>query len=116
MVRSMFILGALHSIEASFLADASLRKLRTAILKVVWSSGQPLANVGTVLSWLILLSVWSGSGFVCFVGTLLTGEVSRNITRRQRQRDKRRREEKRREEKRREEERRGEERRVFFIF
>ena len=40
----MFILGALHDIEASFLADASLRELRTG------SSRQPLANVGAVLS------------------------------------------------------------------
>ena len=38
--------GALHSIEASFLADTSLRKLRTAFFKVVWSSRQPLANIG----------------------------------------------------------------------
>ena len=31
VIRSMFIPGALHWIEASFLADTSLRKLRTAI-------------------------------------------------------------------------------------
>ena len=46
----MFIPGALHGIEASFLADTSLRKLRTAIFKVVWSSRQPLANIGEALS------------------------------------------------------------------
>ena len=34
----MFIPGALHGIEASFLADASVRKLRTAVCRVVWSS------------------------------------------------------------------------------
>ena len=50
MIRSMFIPGALHGIEASFLADTCLRKLRTAIFKVVWSSRQPLANSGAVLS------------------------------------------------------------------
>ena len=50
VIRSMFILGALHGIEVSFLADKSLRELRTAIFKVVWSSRQPLANVGAVLS------------------------------------------------------------------
>ena len=50
MIKSMFILGALHGIEASFLANTSLRKLRTAIFKVVWSGRQPLANVGAVLS------------------------------------------------------------------
>ena len=37
-------------IEASFLADISLRKLRTAFFKVVWSRRQPLANVGAVPS------------------------------------------------------------------
>ena len=31
VIRSMLIPGALRGIEASFLADASLRKLRTAI-------------------------------------------------------------------------------------
>ena len=46
----MFIPGALHGIEASFLADTSLRKLRTAVSKVVWSDRQPLANTGAVLS------------------------------------------------------------------
>ena len=46
----MFFSGALLSIEASFLADISLRKLRTAIFKVVWSRSQPLANVGAVLN------------------------------------------------------------------
>ena len=45
----MFIPGALHGIEDSFFADTSLRKLRTAILKVVWSDRQPLANTGAVL-------------------------------------------------------------------
>ena len=42
-IRSMFIPGALHGIEASFLAEASLRTLRTAIVKVVWSRRQFLA-------------------------------------------------------------------------
>ena len=50
VIRSIFIPGALHGIEASFLADASLRNLRTATFKVVWSDRQPLANVGAVLS------------------------------------------------------------------
>ena len=31
VIRSMIIPGASHGIEASFLADTSLRKLRTAI-------------------------------------------------------------------------------------
>ena len=35
-------------LKASFLADTSLRKLCTAIFKVVWCRRQPLANVGAV--------------------------------------------------------------------
>ena len=54
----MFIPGALHGIEASFLAEASLRKLRAAIVRVVWSRRQSLANPGAVLS---LLDGPSGS-------------------------------------------------------
>ena len=50
VVRTMFILGALHGIEASLLAISSLRKLRCSILRVVWTLRQPLANVGAVLS------------------------------------------------------------------
>ena len=50
VLRSMFIPGALHGIEASFLADSSLRKLRTAFLKVAWSRRQSFASVGAVLS------------------------------------------------------------------
>ena len=50
VIRSMFIPGALHGIEASFLAEASVRKLRTAIVEVVWSRRQSLANTGAVLS------------------------------------------------------------------
>ena len=47
---TMFILGALHVVEASFLADASVRKLRTAVCRVVWFSQHPLASAGAVLS------------------------------------------------------------------
>ena len=43
-------LAALHGIEASLLASDSLRKLRSAICRVVWSRRQPLANVGAVLN------------------------------------------------------------------
>ena len=52
VVRSMYIPAALHGIEASLLASDSLRKLRSAICRVVWSHRQPLANVGAVLSFL----------------------------------------------------------------
>ena len=67
---TMFLLGALHGVVASFLADASVRKLRTAMYRVVWSSRQPLASTGAVLSCLmvrlvaILPFVLFGSGFV----------------------------------------------------
>ena len=46
----MFIPAALHGIEASLLASDSLRKLRSAVCRVVWSRRQPLASVGVVLS------------------------------------------------------------------
>ena len=50
VLRSMFIPGALHGIEAYFLAGTSLRKLRAAILRVAWSHRQSFASVGAVLS------------------------------------------------------------------
>ena len=50
VVRSMYLPAALHGIEASLLASGGLRKLRSAICRVVWSRHQPLASVGAVLS------------------------------------------------------------------
>ena len=50
VVQSMYLPAALHGIEASFFASESLRKLRSAVRRVVWSRRQPLANVGAVLS------------------------------------------------------------------
>ena len=50
VVRSMYLPAALHGIEASFLASESLRKLRAAVRRAVWSRRQPFANVGAVLS------------------------------------------------------------------
>ena len=44
VIRSMIIPGALHGIEASFLADPSLRKLRTAIFRVVGSGSFKFAG------------------------------------------------------------------------
>ena len=46
----MFIPGALHGIEASFLVESSVRKLRSAFCRVAWSRRQPFAHVGAVLS------------------------------------------------------------------
>ena len=42
--------AALHGIEASLLASDSLRKLRSAVRRVVWSRRQPFASVGAALS------------------------------------------------------------------
>ena len=50
VLHSMFIPGALHGIEASFLADTSLRKLRTAFVRVAWSRRQSFASIGAVLN------------------------------------------------------------------
>ena len=46
----MYLLAALHGIDASLLASDSLRRLRSAVRRVVWSRRQPLASVGAVLS------------------------------------------------------------------
>ena len=50
VVRSMYLLAALHGVEASLLASDRFRKLRSSIHRVVWSRRQPLASVGAVLS------------------------------------------------------------------
>ena len=50
VVRSMYLPVALHGIEASLFAFESLRKLRSAVRRVVWSRRQPFASVGAVLS------------------------------------------------------------------
>ena len=49
VVKSMYLPAAWHGIEVSLLASESLRKLRSAVRRVVWSRRQPLANVGAVL-------------------------------------------------------------------
>ena len=67
VIRSMFIPGALHGVEASFLAEASFRELRTAIVKVVWSRRQSLANTGAVLSLLDLPSGCDPAFWRCLV-------------------------------------------------
>ena len=59
----MFLPGALHGIEASFLADIGLRKFRAAIVRVVWSRRQSLANPGAV------------PGFTGFWSMLLLGAL-----------------------------------------
>ena len=49
VVRSMYLLAALHGVEASLMASDSLRKLRSSIHRVVWSRCQPLASSGAAL-------------------------------------------------------------------
>ena len=48
VIRSMYLLAALHGIEASLFASESLRRLRSAVRRVVWSRRRPLASVGAV--------------------------------------------------------------------
>ena len=50
VLLSMYLPAALHGIEASLLASESLRRLRSAVRRVVWSRRQLLACVGAVLS------------------------------------------------------------------
>ena len=50
VVRSMYLPAALHGIESSLLASASLRKVRSSVCRVVWSRREPMASVGAVLS------------------------------------------------------------------
>ena len=50
VIRSMFLLAALHGVESSLLALGRLRKLRSSICRVVWSRRQPLVSIGAVLS------------------------------------------------------------------
>ena len=50
VVRSMYLLAALHGVQSSLLALDSLRKLRSSTCWVVWSRRQPLASIGAVLS------------------------------------------------------------------
>ena len=50
VLRSMFIPGALHGVEASFLAGTSLWKLRAAFFGVALSRRQPFASIGAVRS------------------------------------------------------------------
>ena len=85
VVRSMFLPAALHGIEASLLASDSLRKLRSAVRRVVWSRRQPLASVGAVLSFLdgptgcdpAFCVVWFRFRLLCRYLALWPAEVGR---------------------------------------
>ena len=49
VVRAMFLLCALHGVEASGLYKGSFLKLRAAVMRAVWSRKQPHACSGVVL-------------------------------------------------------------------
>ena len=51
VIRTMFIPGALHGIEASFFAETSLRKLRAAVFNAAWSCRQHLACFFGCIVW-----------------------------------------------------------------
>ena len=48
IVRAIFVLCALHGVEASYLSKGGFLKLRAAVMRAVWSRKQPLANSGAV--------------------------------------------------------------------
>ena len=41
VVRAMFIVGALHGVEASALSEDGVRSLRSDVVSAVWSRRQP---------------------------------------------------------------------------
>ena len=49
-LRTKFLPGALHCVEASSLSLGLLRRLRSAFVADVWSRRMPLAHVGAVLT------------------------------------------------------------------
>ena len=71
------LLAALHGIEAFLVASESLRKLRSAVRGVVWSRRQPFANVGAVLSLLVVILPFALFGSVSgyFDAILLFGPL-----------------------------------------
>ena len=50
VLRTKFLLGALHAIEGSRISFALLQRLRTAFVSAAWSRKMPLAHVGAVVS------------------------------------------------------------------
>ena len=49
ILRTKFLPGALHAIEASGISFSLLQRLRSAFVSAVWSKKMPLAQVGAVL-------------------------------------------------------------------
>ena len=50
ILRTKFILAALHGIEASLLSQSSYLRLRAAFVRACWSSKMSMSHSGTVLS------------------------------------------------------------------
>ena len=80
VLRTKFLPGALHGIEASSLSLGLLRRLRSAFVSAVWSRRMPLAHIGAVLCFMGLLVVIldfipSGEGLGYFVGIWLIGHL-----------------------------------------
>ena len=81
VVRAMFLLGALHGVEASYLSKGGFLKLRAAVMRAVWFRKQPLASSGAVLGLLdgphgcdpSFCIAWFR--FLLFVGTYLFGQM-----------------------------------------
>ena len=77
VIRTMFIPGALHGIEASFLSETGLRKLRSALFWLYCLAGSLLPILVQYLVSMMVRQVairlfaLFGSGFVCFVGNLV---------------------------------------------
>ena len=69
LVRGKYLPAGLHAAEASYVSSSSISAFRAAIVRAVWSSKMPLANVSAILICLmgllvlILLSMLSGPGF-----------------------------------------------------
>ena len=62
LVRGEYLLAGLHAAEACYVSSSSIRAVRAAIVRAVWSSEMPLANA---FRWgLILLSMLYGLGSV----------------------------------------------------
>ena len=68
VVRAMFIVGALHGVEASALSEDGVRSLRSDVVSAVWSRRQPswllhclvYFPLHEAVFWLKFLSNWVG--------------------------------------------------------
>ena len=80
VLRTKFLRGALHGIDALVLSLGLLHRLRSACVSTVWSRKMPLAHTRAVLTLLNEVVggdagflMLFGEGFGCFAGTLPMG-------------------------------------------